>query len=178
MVSIYPREKTLIPEKQACMVSYAAGTTPCGVMHSATGSPKRGSGTREHNKPCHNTFFCIMWSKKPLSSQIALNKHAHSQTLLFILGACLSHMEHWTPISWHPTRLPSLCWALHLLSTSSKLRLVSSLRPFYTEIRRERKAESLSLQLYPGFPPKQDVCPLCTLEQFGFKRLKYPLLCN
>lgn len=156
-MSVYPGEKTLICEKQVCTLSYVAGTTPWWVIHSATGSSKRGSGMREHNKPCHNPFFWVIWSKKSLSTQISLNKHAHNQILVFILSSCLSHMEHWTAISRCPTRLPSFYWALHLLSTSSKFRLVSSLRSFFTEIRRERRAESSSLQLCPGFPPRQDV---------------------
>lgn len=130
---------------------------------------------REHNKPCHNPSFCVMWSKKSLSTQISLNKHVHNQIVLRILSACLSYMKHWTPISWHPTR--SL-----LISTSPmylKKTYTSQLsEAFLTEIRRERRAESLSLQLCPGFSPRQDICPLCTLEQFEFKRLKYPLLCS
>lgn len=173
-MSIYPREKTLICDKWVCTLSYAAGTTPYWVIHSATGSPKRGSGMREHNKPCHNPFFWVMWSKKSLSTQISLNKHAHNQILLFILSSCLSHMEHWTAISQHLTRLPSLYWAWCLLSTSSKFRLVNSLRPFFTEIRREWRAESLFLQLCPGFLPRQDVHPPSHWNNLSFKGWSIP----
>lgn len=158
-----------------CTVSCAGSTIPCWVTYSTTGSPKSGSGMKEHNKPCLNPFFWVMWSKKPLSSQISLNKHAHNQILLFILSACLSRTEHWPPISWHPTRLSSsVYWALHLLPSSSNFRLADPLKPFYTEIRREKRAESLSLQLCPGFPHRQDFCPISTLEQSEFKGWSIP----